>query len=910
MAKLYGEIAAKALLTLDKSFARANGQPLDASEVYYSLQAAKDYAATAQAYIGQKIVVIENGVVSHYSVEDTAGNLKELGSKPVADGTTVAIGADGKITLANIAEANKTGTYNAVLVNGTLTWVKPSETTVEGLSDLIQALTGRMDTAEADIDALQAAVGVAAKEAVGEEGAEDYEPAVPATGLHKAIADEVARAEAAEKALGERIDGIDFVDGDELAEAIESVEAKIPTNNNQLENGAGYQTASDVSSAITTAIANKADKGTTLAEYGITDAYTKTEADSALQDAIKDFATTEYVDTEIEAIEEAISKLNHFTTKIVTSTDEVTEEGILYLIKDESVAGVDKYNEYLFVGGEAILIGDTTTDLSDYYNKEAIDGKVETINGAIADEVEAREALAEEVEALKAIDNATQEELDAYKTEVTSAIATAKSEAIADAEGKIATAKQEAIDAAATAAAGIYATKTAFGELETAIDGRLDALEAYDHTIYATKEELNAHDTAAAAKYATKDELAPVKQTADNAAAKVETLEDKIEEITSVGGEPNTIDYIKVNGTILEVEKDAEGKSTKTVNVVVPTKVSDLTDDTGFDARITAAQAQADKGVNDASAAHTAATQAQNEVDALEEVVGGHTTKITNLETSVQGHTDRLLALESDNTTNKSDITALKASVLANAEALGGKANASDLQNAVSKIGANETAIKALNETTIPGLNTEIGKKANAADVYTKTQVGTIAEGKTLVDMINDAKGEATYDDTAIKALIKGNTDAIAILNGDAETDGSVLKVARAEAKAEVAAIVGAAPETMDTLEEVAKWIENDETGAAAMAKRITANETAIAAINHAETGILATANAYADALFAGIPAATAETLGLVKVDNTTIKVDEAGTIAVKAVSTDLLTQGAQELVLYGGTAATGVASN
>jgi hypothetical protein len=39
-------------------------------------------------------------------------------------------------------------------------------------------------------------------------------------------------------------------------------------------------------------------------------------------------------------------------------------------------------------------------------------------------------------------------------------VATAKGEAIADAEDKIATAKQEAISEAATAAAGIYATKT------------------------------------------------------------------------------------------------------------------------------------------------------------------------------------------------------------------------------------------------------------------------------------------------------------------------------------------------------------------------------------------------------------------------------------------------------------------
>ena len=50
MAKLYGEIASSALMTFDKSFARANGQPLDSTEVYYSLAAAQEYAAGAGAY--------------------------------------------------------------------------------------------------------------------------------------------------------------------------------------------------------------------------------------------------------------------------------------------------------------------------------------------------------------------------------------------------------------------------------------------------------------------------------------------------------------------------------------------------------------------------------------------------------------------------------------------------------------------------------------------------------------------------------------------------------------------------------------------------------------------------------------------------------------------------------------------
>lgn len=53
-----------------------------------------------------------------------------------------------------------------------------------------------------------------------------------------------------------------------------AVNITVPTNNNQLTNGAGYITSS--------AIANKADKATTLSGYGIADAYTKTEMDSAL----------------------------------------------------------------------------------------------------------------------------------------------------------------------------------------------------------------------------------------------------------------------------------------------------------------------------------------------------------------------------------------------------------------------------------------------------------------------------------------------------------------------------------------------------------------------------------------------------------------------------------------------------
>ena len=50
----------------------------------------------------------------------------------------------------------------------------------------------------------------------------------------------------------------------------------------------------------------------------------------------------------------------------------------------------------------------------------------------------------------------------------------------------------------------------------------------------------------------------------------------KLEEITSQGGEPNTIDTIKVNGSPLEPD------GSKAVDISVPTKVSQLQNDSGY----------------------------------------------------------------------------------------------------------------------------------------------------------------------------------------------------------------------------------------------------------------------------------------------------------------------------------------
>lgn len=66
--------------------------------------------------------------------------------------------------------------------------------------------------------------------------------------------------------------------------------------------------------------------------------------------------------------------------------------------------------------------------------------------------------------------------------------------------------------------------------------------------------------------------------------ASVTALEDRIDNLATVGGEPNVITAIKVNGTALPVEN-------KAVNVPVPTAVSELTNDSKFqsDTQVSAA---------------------------------------------------------------------------------------------------------------------------------------------------------------------------------------------------------------------------------------------------------------------------------------------------------------------------------
>ena len=87
--------------------------------------------------------------------------------------------------------------------------------------------------------------------------------------------------------------------------------------------------------------------------------------------------------------------------------------------------------------------------------------------------------------------------------------------------------------------------------------------------------------------------------------------------------------------------------------------------------------------------------------------------------------------------------------------------------------------------------------------------------------LINKIVGDSA---TTIQTQVKANKDAIDVLNGGAEKEGSVAKqVADA-----VASIVAEAPEAYDTLKEISDWISSHSDSAATMNSNITANKNAI----------------------------------------------------------------------------------
>lgn len=512
-------------------------------------------------------------------------------------------------------------------------------------------------------------------------------------------------------------------------------------------------------------------------------------------------------------------------------------------------------------------------------------------------------------------------------------------------------------------AAGITAEKIA------AWDAKQNAGNYVDQTAYATK--ISALETAdsdnakaIAAVKATADAAVPKNPAAKSGTATKVTVDsnglvtglaeltkediptidqDQVSGLaTALGGKQDTVSF--------NTAYDASTNKAATMSDVGDAKSSlvGTADDTSTVDTIKGAKKYADEK------ASAALSSAKEYADSIVTGTGGITSRVETLEGKVDvakvstaiatAKNEAIAAAEEKD-------TALKTAILGTGHTGTVKDAAAAAKAADDKAVAAQNAVDTLSDKvgtiadgkTAAGL---IGENATAISGI-NSKIGAVAEGKTVVEMIADAKSEASYDDTEVRGLITANKTAIDTLIGDAANDKN--KSARTMAQEEVAKIVDNAPESFDTLKEIASWISEHDTDVITMNNSIKANTDAITKLNGDASTTGSVAKAVSDgvtpvanrvtaienkvtdekvakwdaaqankiesikvgdtALTIGedksvaLPAATAAALGLVKVDGTSIE-SKNGVIGVKAVNVSTLyVADGDELVLNGGNA-------
>ena len=134
---------------------------------------------------------------------------------------------------------------------------------------------------------------------------------------------------------------------------------------------------------LDTALAGKANKASTLAGYGITDAYTTTQTDSK--------------------IAEAIAAAPHLKRSIVEQLpeEEEADENTIYMVPqggstEDPGTATSHYNEYMLINGAFELIGSSQVDLSGYATETFVTNAIGALD--VADTAVANQYVSQVVE--------------------------------------------------------------------------------------------------------------------------------------------------------------------------------------------------------------------------------------------------------------------------------------------------------------------------------------------------------------------------------------------------------------------------------------------------------------------------------------------------------------------------------
>ena len=353
-----------------------------------------------------------------------------------------------------------------------------------------------------------------------------------------------------------------------------------------------------------------------------------------------------------------------------------------------------------------------------------------------------------------------------------------------------------------------------------------------------------------------------------------------------------------------------------------------------------------DKALEDLT---TRVTTAEGEIDDLQAAIGANGSVTKAIADAKKAGTDAATA-----------VTTLESGkVKDNADAIAAINNAETgiLKQAKDYADGKDTAIaaakKAGTDAAAAVTALEKGQVAtNKTDIATiNGKLGTIPVDKTIADMISDAQTAATYDDKEVRGLIKDNKDAIDVLNGGDTIEGSVAKNIKDAINTFATQI--SEDGKVNTFKELVDYVAAHGSEYTAAIADIAANKSAIDTLNGTGAGSVSKAvNDAIDGLsiddyaksadvestyvkkngtdrlmtvaegtkLAGVAeGAQVNVIESVKVngvaqtvtekavdiavpvaDGTSIALTE-NKLSVKAVSTDLLTQGTLELILDGG---------
>ena len=837
--------------------------PLDMSSVYYDMESLEAYAKSgAVAYVGQIVSLVDeaNNKVTVYSIQNTAGDLKEVGVIPTGDGKTISVSENGQISL--LASGDKTaGAQLTLQADGTIAWVKPDTSTAEGQDAAIKALQATVDgteNSEGLVDKVATLEDYVGKPAEGETAAE---------GLFLALDEEIARAKKAESDLDAAIKAIDFVDTTELNDAITAARTEISQ-----EIDDDVKTAKDRADEAYILAGGKVDATTYATDKAALEAkdqeildianYAKETIDSFLQDTDTDEVVNKLKDIqeELEKLGDAVDLEDKFALK--ADKTEVETALALKADKTEVETALNLKADKETVTADLALKADKETVTADL----ALKADKATTEAALAEK-----AVKTEVETALNL-KADKTTLEADKAELTQAIADAKTAAVSE---------------AATAAATLYVDKTTFNskvdEINTSINKKANADDVY------TKTEIESKGQATGA-YVDSE----IKKEADRAKLAEEA---NAAEITSI-------------------------------------KTGYATDKAVFEQGILDAKNLGNQGITNAAAADAKAVAAGNKA-------AENAGEITSIK-------ERLTAAEGQGNTNAGAITGLDTR-LTNAEAaLTNKADKSVVDPLVTTVGEHTGLIAGL-QSADSTLSAQVELKADKTSVYTKEEIDV--KESALNTAIGTAKTEAT---NAVNALatgaVAGNTAAIATnaadikaiysVGEDNKATGVLVDLVAAEesrAKGVEAGFEGriaemekfweAADDPNDTIDKLAEIIDYiDKHEELNIPASVEANAKAIENIYTAANGEtpasgvlvneIAAAKAYADTAastaVAGIPGAIAQALADAKAYADKIVADETSitqttaengnkVFSLKSVSTDLLTNGSDELILFGG---------